>query len=478
MAATQPASWTRSFRNSAPDVRGICLERGNLMSSCFRFPVGFGMSLRASAAVLLLCGVEAALGQSSSRAVFVSNNGNLDGSVSAFTVNPNGTLAFVNRAVTGSRASISDPCQGCNAYEISITPNGRYLAVIHPAGDIDGITIMQVAANAAVSTVVQYAIPFNQDAPLDVQWLDNEYFAVTSSAVSPNTIRVYRFLPAGPTVTPVGATSIGSSGLGYLCKHPTLPVLYANNSTNDVVLAYTIGPAGNLSLLDSEPTGAVFPLDINVSPNGQFLYGGCGISGSGNKIIGMSIDNTGALSGIDGTPFISPTTSTFNTWVSDDNAYLIVGHSTSGQVHTFNINGGTGVPTATGNFFDVGIQGEGQDVRTLDNLLFVVDNFNGATGVYSFTIGAGGTLTQNGVLTSTGGIAPRSLATWTVNQPGDLNCSFTIDLDDVDPFVLALLDPPEYAVQYPGCNINLADVNGDTFTDGRDAAAFTELLVP
>ncbi|MBI5763773.1 MAG: beta-propeller fold lactonase family protein [Planctomycetes bacterium] len=436
------------------------------------------MPLRALAVVAMLCGVEAALGQSTSRAVFVSNNGNLEGSVSAFTVNPNGTLAFVNRVVTGSRASISDPCAGCNGYELSLTPNGRYLAVAHPAGDVDGISILQVASNAAVSLVMLYTMPLNQDAPLDVQWLDNEYFAVASAAGSPNNIRVYRFNPAGPSVTPIGATSIGSSGLGYLCKHPTLPVLYANNSTNDLVLAYTIGAGGSLSFLDSEPTGAVFPLDINVSPNGQFLYGGCGISGGGNKIVGMTIDGTGALTGMAGTPFTSPTTSTFNTWVSDDNAYLIVGHSTSGQVHTFGVDGGTGVPTATGNFFDVGIQGEGQDVRTLDNLLFVVDNFNGPTGVYSFTIGAGGTLTQNGVLTSTGGIAPRSLATWKVNLPGDLNCSFTLDLDDIGPFVLALLDPPEYAVQYPGCNINLADVNGDTFTDGRDAAAFTELLVP
>ena len=30
-----------------------------------------------------------------------------------------------------------------------------------------------------------------------------------------------------------------------------------------------------------------------------------------------------------------------------------------------------------------------------------------------------------------------------MNQPGDLNCSFTLDLDDIGPFVLALLDPLE-----------------------------------
>lgn len=76
----------------------------------------------------------AAWGQAAGRAVFVANNGNLEGSVTAFDVAPDGMLTFVNRVITGTRPSTSVPCPGCNAYEISISPSGRFLATCHPSG--------------------------------------------------------------------------------------------------------------------------------------------------------------------------------------------------------------------------------------------------------------------------------------------------------------------------------------------------------
>jgi len=417
--------------------------------------------------------------QSTVPAVFCANNGNLEGSVSAFTVNPDGTLAFVNRVITGSRPNINDPCSGCNSYEISLTPSGRYLATIHPAGADDGVSIYQVAGNASISLVRHQLLDFNHDGPLDVEWLNNDYLAVAASQSSPDVIDVYQFDPSGPSLTRVNSVSVGTNGLGYLARHPNGKFLYANDSSAKLVRAYEIGPGGSLTLIDSEASGTPFPLELAVSADGLWLYAGCGISDGGNKIVAMSIAQDGTLTLLAGSPFTSPTTSTFNVHVSDDNAYLIVGHSTSGQVHTFTIDQGTGVPTATGNFFDVGLQGEGQDVRTLGDYLFIVDNFNGPTGVYSFTLGAGGTLTQNGPLTSTQGIAPRSLATW-IPCPtvGDLNCDCRVNLGDVDPLVLALLDPAAYASAYPLCDINQADLNGDTLEDGLDVASFLDLLVP
>jgi len=61
---------------------------------------------------------------------------------------------------------------------------------------------------------------------------------------------------------------------------------------------------------------------------------------------------------------------------------------------------------------------------------------------------------------------------------GDLNCDSAVNVGDVPAFVLALIDPAAYAVQHPGCNINLADLNGDTINNGKDVAPFVNLIVP
>ena len=60
--------------------------------------------------------------------------------------------------------------------------------------------------------------------------------------------------------------------------------------------------------------------------------------------------------------------------------------------------------------------------------------------------------------------------------PGDLNCDGLVDGFDIQPFVLALTDPGQYAGQYPDCNYLLGDINGDGSVDGFDIQPFVELL--
>lgn len=59
---------------------------------------------------------------------------------------------------------------------------------------------------------------------------------------------------------------------------------------------------------------------------------------------------------------------------------------------------------------------------------------------------------------------------------GDLDCTWFVTIDDVEPFVLALIDPTAYAAVYPTCSTVLADLNGDGFEDGFDIQAFVNLL--
>ncbi len=60
---------------------------------------------------------------------------------------------------------------------------------------------------------------------------------------------------------------------------------------------------------------------------------------------------------------------------------------------------------------------------------------------------------------------------------GDLNCDAAIDAFDIEPFLLALLDPGEYAERYPACSSATADINGDGSVDAFDIEAFVDLLL-
>jgi PAS domain-containing protein len=59
---------------------------------------------------------------------------------------------------------------------------------------------------------------------------------------------------------------------------------------------------------------------------------------------------------------------------------------------------------------------------------------------------------------------------------GDANCDRVTDFDDIDPFVLALSDPFEWQLEYPGCALQNADINGDGAIDFSDIDPFVALL--
>ncbi|MFO0972045.1 MAG: hypothetical protein U1A27_01220 [Phycisphaerae bacterium] len=423
-----------------------------------------------------------AFGQARSRMVYVANNGNLEGSVTSMRVMGDCTLAFVSRVITGSRAALADPCPGCNPNDISLSPNGRYLVTCHPAGSIDGLSVFEVAADGTLALRAQRSLGAVEGGNLDVVWLDNDYFAMTNSDTTPDSIRTYQFVPAGPTIVPLNTYAAGSS-TAYLARHATLPILYANDSgAAHLVYIYQIGAGGTLSFIRTEPNGAPFPLELAVSPNGAWVYSAGGISDSGNKVTGFTVNGDGTVTVMAGSPFVSPGASPSNVCVSPDNAVLVAGHGTDATVRTFTLDA-AGVPTATGFSFDVGLQGTLGDVQAAGGLLFVTDNstsIDGITGIYSFTLGSNGSLTQNGPIYSTQGSAPRSVATWIPTNPllGDMNCDGTVSVADVPLMILALVNPAGYPAAVPCCAITNGDMDGSTTVDGADVEGFVDALIP
>ncbi len=59
---------------------------------------------------------------------------------------------------------------------------------------------------------------------------------------------------------------------------------------------------------------------------------------------------------------------------------------------------------------------------------------------------------------------------------GDLNCSGSLTVADIQPMVLALTDPVQYSANF-NCQQN-GDMNGDGQVNGRDLQLFVDALVP
>lgn len=60
---------------------------------------------------------------------------------------------------------------------------------------------------------------------------------------------------------------------------------------------------------------------------------------------------------------------------------------------------------------------------------------------------------------------------------GDPNCDMNVNGQDITPFVIALIDPVQYAIDYPGCNILNGDINQDTNVNSLDVAPFVECVL-
>lgn len=69
------------------------------------------------------------------------------------------------------------------------------------------------------------------------------------------------------------------------------------------------------------------------------------------------------------------------------------------------------------------------------------------------------------------------LVAYAVDHFGDLNCDNVLNFDDVEPFVLALIDPSAYADAYESCDIHRADLNRDGREDGADVQSFVAKLL-
>lgn len=400
-----------------------------------------------------------AAGQATTRALWVANNGNIDGSVTCYQVNPDDTLTFVEREITNT-----------NQLAIGVSPHGRYLATGRAGGEevSDELRIFRVNADASLDLLHVELLP---KTPFSLEWVDPDVVAVTETNLDAGryNIRTYRFdegaslRGGGPSVTLIDTGVVGGFNTATAYDRLTR-TLYVNNSSSDTIHAFTVEADG--SLTEGPVSGSpVFPLNIVLTPDGTRMYAGGGISGGGDKIAGWSSTGGGGLLAIPGSPFLSQGASPAFPSTARDGEFLFVGHGTDGTVRGFAIDAGTGALTDINELFDVGTQGTVGSLNHLGDLLFITDKStfgDGMYGVLVFEVQADGALVQVGPKYDPQGVAPTNMAVWDPASgcAGDLNGDGATDSADLSVLVGSF----GQAVP-PGTS---GDVNGDGVVDSAD----------
>ncbi|MFM9958661.1 MAG: hypothetical protein ACKVZJ_11335 [Phycisphaerales bacterium] len=389
----------------------------------------------------LLAASSLAHGQCSFRAVFVGNNGNLEGSVTTYRVNADNSLAVVAKYITGSRPSTSVPEPGSNVAAVALRPDGKFIAAIHAteASTAERITMLRVNSDGTLSPPAGPGSGlFNTpDAPLDGEWVNNDFLAVLDTG--DGVLYIYRYNETLNTLTLV---SFGQTGgfTSTLAIHPSRNYIVTQESTGRTVRLFPINPATGVLGAPSISSFSQFSLGIGISPDGTRAFGGGGISG--NLVTAYSIDaGTGVIVPIAGAPFASPGSSPKQVAVTSDNLFALVAHGTDATVRVLAIDPGTGALSFTPFFFDVGFQGSLGEVVVEGQQMFVTDRdtiSDGVRGLRSFTVGADGSLTQNGTIVDSTGITPNSIQTWRPPPPpcpGDITGDNRVDTNDLVLFL-------------------------------------------
>lgn len=427
---------------------------------------------------------EFANAQSTGPAVFVANNGNCEGSVTSFTLNPDGTCNFVQKVVTGTVPCGSGQTHpGLNAQAIAISPNGKYLITGHGtiSGTIEQLTFYRVNGDASFSVLFTTTTP---DSPVDVGWIDDEYVAVTATPNGNDFVIVYKVNFETNTISQHYYQPV-SYIFDFVIDYDH-NLMHVRDGTSGVTV-FRINADRTLTRINPTPipTG-VFFLGPGISPDGTKLYYGGGISSanglSSRWIGGFNVDTvTGALTPMPNSPYLSPPAdgtagpSPKQVVVSSGGQYAFASHGGTAHIKGFRITPETGELTPLkDSYFDVGGQGDSGNMIVMGENLFVTRRYAGTggnppSGLISLTINSDGSLAQNGATFPTQGSLPWDIAVW----PGkgqicaaDISGDGEVNVTDM----LALLGVwgPCAAPCPPQCP---ADINNDCVVNSNDLLA-------
>ena len=278
------------------------------------------------------------------------------GAVSAFAIDRRtGKLTLLNQVASRG----ADPCY------VAVDKTGKYVLVAnYSGGSVAVFPVLKSGRLGEAISVLQYkgagANPERQESP-HAHWIDfsaDNRFAVAAD-LGLDRLDVYKFdstkgslVPNDPGIVQVKP----GAGVRHFAFHPSARFAYAVNEMDSSVTSFSYDPARGvlhelqtISMLPKDFSGKNDAAEIQVHPNGKFLYA----SNRGyDSIAVFTIDpEKGTLTPVEYVPTQGKAPRYFA--IDPTGSRLFVANQSSGNIVVFQIDPVTGRLTATGRVLEI-----------------------------------------------------------------------------------------------------------------------------
>lgn len=286
----------------------------------------------------------------------VSEVGGGKGSVHAFSFDPgSGKLAFINSVSAGG----DGPCY------VTVDDKNKFVFV----GNYDGgsLTAIPIKSNGSLGDKNQFIQHVgssvnkgNQDKPhvhAAVLSKDDRFLFVPD--LGTDKVNIYQVndsqsQPLSPA-TPAFVNVTPGNGPRHFIFHPNGKWAYLIQEMTGAITSYDysngkLQAKSTVALPEGEPKGHIDAADVQVSPDGKFLYGS--LRGDINEIVICAIDNAGKVTVVGRQSTLGKTPRNFA--IDPTGKFLLVGNQNSDNIIVFKRDQKTGLLTTTGTKVSIG----------------------------------------------------------------------------------------------------------------------------
>ena len=280
--------------------------------------------------------------------------GQKSGGVSAFAIDPKtGKLAFLNEV----------PSRGADPCYVTLDKSGKYVLVAnYGGGNVAAFPILNDGRLSEAAAFIQHTgrghDPERQEGPHahEIELANDNRFAIAAD-LGLDELLIYHFDAAHGTLSPNNppfAKLQPGSGPRHFTFHPSGKYVYVINEMGSTVTAFsydaahgTLREQQTISTLPKDFKGKNDTAEIEVHPNGKFLYG----SNRGHDSIAVfAIGPKGMLKAVE---YVSTEGKTPRSFAIDPTgSYLFAANQGSNKVVVFRIDSKTGHLSSIGEALD------------------------------------------------------------------------------------------------------------------------------